>query len=170
MKYIFVLLAIFACSIAQAGVVQSSSAYLTSSLTNATGNGPVVTVPFDAVTFDDGSCFNLSNGHYSATGDGTLLIDGVVEVSNLNSAHATFAVVVKNITTGEQRYMYAINAWPIQDAVPPSGYSQVPYACTMKCSEGDEFVLQVFVIGGTVTVTINGGAAETRFSLNYFAD
>ncbi len=167
--YSFVLFVFTAFSL-EAGVVSSSSAYLTANLTNATGNGPVVAIPFDAVSFDDASCFNLSNGQYTAPGDGTLIINGVVEIANLSSNHNTLGVVVRNSTRSEQRYMYAINPYPIQDTVPPSGYSQLPYATTMKCTEGDIFILQVFVIGGTQTVNIIGGLAETRFSLNYFAD
>lgn len=170
MKKILVLLGVCSSFLCDASVVVSSSAYMTSSLTNATGNGPVVPIPFNAVTFDDGSCFNLTNGQYVAPGDGTLIINGVVEVSNLSSNHNTLGVLILNATSGEQRYVYAINPYPIQDTVPPSGYSQMPYAETMKCSEGDVFVLDVFVLGGTQTVTINGGNRETRLSMNFFAD
>lgn len=141
---------------------------MTNDLIKATGNGSIVNVPFDSITFDDSSSFNFSNGSYVAPGDGTLIITGIVEVSNLNSNHATFAVVIYNSTNYEQRYVYAINAYPIQDTVPPNGYSQLPFCETMKCSEGDIFYLQVFVIGGTQTVTINGGNRETRLSFNFF--
>lgn len=170
MKLIYTLLAIIACSFLEAGVVQSSSAYLTSNLTNATGNGPIVAVPFDAVTFDSGSCFNLSNGEYTAPGNGTLIITGICEISNLSSNHNTWGVYILNVTQSEQRYVFAINPYPIQDTVPPSGYSQLPFSETMRCSQGDVFVLKCFVQGGTQTVTINGGNRETRLSMNFFPD
>lgn len=170
MKKIMCALSLSLMALCDASVVVSSSAYMTSNLTNITGSSGIVSVPFNAVTFDDGSCFNTSNGQYVAPGDGTLIITGIIEVSNLSSSHNTFAAIVVNTTTSEQRYVYAINAFPIQDAVPPSGYSQMPFSETMKCSNGDVFVLKVFVIGGTQTVTINGGVAETRLSMNFFAN
>ena len=148
------------------GVV-SSSAYLLTNLNNSTGDGTFIYVPFNAVSFDDGACFNLSNGHYTAPGDGTLIINGIVEVSKLSSSHQTLAIVVYNQTNSQQRYMYAINPYPLQDSVYP-GYCQLPFATTMKCSAGDVFQLLVFVIGGNKTVDLVGGQAETRLSVNFF--
>lgn len=148
--------------------ISSSSAYMTNSLTNATGNGPIVNIPFNAITFDDTSSFNLSNGQYTAPGTGTLIVTGIIEISNVGPLHKTFAAIIKNVTTSEERYVYAINPYHLQDDVPPTGYSLLPFCETMKCSSGDIFVLQVFVIGGPITVTINGGSKETRLSFNYF--
>jgi hypothetical protein len=150
--------------------VISASAYLTSSLTNCTGNGPLVYIPFNAVTFDDASSFNLSNGSYICSETGTLIINGIVEVSEIASSHTTLAVVVINQTTSEQRYVLCVNPYPILDGVPPHGYYQSSFATTMKCTEGDVFYLVVFVLGGTQTVTINGGQMETRMSYNLFSD
>lgn len=147
--------------------VISSSAYLTSNLINATGNGPIVYVPFNAVTFDDGNCFNLSNGSYIAPGNGTLIINGEIEVSNVTIDHKTLGILLYNATTSEQRYVYAINPYYLIDSVYP-GYAQIPFSETMKCSTGDIFYLIVFVQGGTQTVTIVGGNRETRLSMNFF--
>lgn len=149
--------------------VVSSSAYLSHDLIESTGNGTHVSIPFDTISFDDCHGFQ-QDGSYVAPNKGTLIITGIIEVSNLNALHKTLAVIVTNETTNEIRYLYAINPVPLQDGVPPSGYSQVPFALTMKCKKNDRFVMKVAVNGGIQTATIKGGAAETRLEFNFFAD
>jgi hypothetical protein len=171
MKFLFIkalCLLAFASSPLSAALV-SASAYLTTSLNNATGQNIIVDIPFNAVTFDDATSFNLSNGQYTCAHTGTLIITGIIEVSNVSALQKTLGVILINLTTNEPRYVYAINAYYLQDGVPPSGYSQLPFCETMKCTAGDVFALKVFVIGGTAnTVNIIGGQQETRLSMNLF--
>lgn len=167
MRFLSSLLLMFSFCTVNAQLI-SSSAYLTSSVNNSTGDGTILYVPFNAVTFDDANCFNLSNGTYVAPANGTLIITGIIEIANVSSTHNTFAVVLSNMTASENRYVYAINPYYLQDTVPPSGYSQLPYCETMKCSEGDVFCVMVFVIGGSKTVNVIGGMQETRLSMNFF--
>lgn len=61
--------------------------YVSSAMSNATGDGTVVTVIFNAQTWQQGSNFNTSTGVFTCPSTGTYLITGQVTLAGLGAGH-----------------------------------------------------------------------------------
>lgn len=141
--------------------IQVCSVYMANNLTNATGDGTSVWIPFDTENFDVGDNFNTSTHRFIAPEDGYYLINGAVEVSNLLSSHSTFSIQVQNETANFQNYTHSFNPYPIASTVGATNYVMFPYATILQMDADDELKVGVRVANGTKVVTVNGGYRES---------
>lgn len=73
-------------------------AYLSSNVTNVTGNGTTYIIPFDTILYENGgSNFNTTTGVYTVPMDGNYLIASAMLMNNmLNSANGNLSGIVVN--------------------------------------------------------------------------
>lgn len=138
------------------GISVGFTASLTSTATNATGDGTV----FDIVSYteqsDISSNFNATTGVFTAPSDGLYLFFLVVQLSNLSSSH----------TDGYTRFTDGSNNFYISRFNPYTydGTTAVPIVSGIfiaQLTASTTIKAQVQVTGGTKTVSVNG--TTTRF-------
>jgi hypothetical protein len=134
--------------------------YLTTDVTNATGDGTAYTVIYDTKSFDQGNDFTLATGIFTAPVTGRYQFNCVLSY-NPNASTVTVGTVVL-VTTGLNIAMVRCNG--AVDTVSPTSRSG-SVICPMTA--GDTAKIVTTLTGGTKTVTIVGATAgrpNTHFS------
>jgi len=141
-------------------------AYLSSSLTNQTGDGTAVNLPFDATSVNDGGYFDTTAHTFTAPVAGAYLFNTNLYVQNLGAAD-TIGFAQFDINTGALDYIFIdSNFANMRDA---NNNFAVNAGQIIHLAAGDVVVVQCAVIGGAKTVGFAGGAVAsgTNFS-GYF--
>lgn len=136
----------------------SFSAYVTTAITNATGDGTNYQLGTSALTeaFDRGNNFN-TNGTFTAPDTGIYLLGMGVVCTNLSVGHTDFNNFIQVTGTSAKVYNGAsLNPFVCKGT--GSDFSQVT-SCLAMMTAGDTALAFVAVNGSTKTVTISGTGA-----------
>lgn len=135
------------------------SAYLSSAVTNVTGDGTSYIVAYDSTNFDQGSNFNTSTNKYVAPVAGKYLFTGIMYIQNLGVAHTNLNIILGNVTTAVSYYCWINN--PVVQAV--SGVYNINFSKIISCAASDNIDVVIVVSGSTKTVGLLNGAAVCNF-------
>lgn len=158
-----------ALQVSSGGVVTNTSqpsfsAYLATSVPNATGDGTdfqLGTTTALTENFDRGNNFN-TNGTYTAPATGVHFLGMGAIVSNLGALHVesnTFITTTGRIYNGQE----------LNPFVCKSG-TEIAYnnSCLAFMTAGDTATAHIIVSGSTKTVTVNGGANNNSYFFGTF--
>ena len=126
-----------------------AKAYLSASQTNATGDGTSFLIPFDTVSYDNTSSWNLGTGVYTVPTTGVYFICGALEWLKVSG---TPTEIVLNLT-GTKSKTFLLMSPQGSD----SGTLQLTFSCMDTFTAGNTISLTVQVLGSTKTSTIAGG-------------
>ena len=142
----------------KSGIVCSARAYLSGNVTAATGDGTVVTLPLNAVNFNNGNCFNVST--YTFTAKVTGLYQACAGARLQSGSGATYAqlqiVQAGSATQVAQGELDLTAAW---------ASFNLTVSDLFALQAGDTLVVKVMASGGTKNYTINGAGSTTFFSV-----
>ncbi len=137
-----------------------SSAFLTTDVPNATGNGAMFAIPYDATIYNDGSAYDTTTFVYTAAKTGKYTFSGTVGIIILNPTETQAAIFLQ--TTAQLFQIYTINPF----AMSGNGNLIIPFVKTCQMTAGDTAYVQVGVYGGAsddVTVSANNNTFEITF-------
>ncbi len=148
---------------ASSGGTPSFSAYVSSSITNPTGDGTAYTVIFDSTLRNVGSAYNTANGIFTASTTGLYHFDTTIA---FNAPQATSTTVVLTFNGS----VYQVRAYQLQGATTAlaQGLNCVTCSLTIPMTAADTMSIQVNVGGVAKNVSLFGSGipagAATVFS------
>lgn len=135
--------------------------YVTTNVTNVTGDGTAYTIIFNATAFDQGSHFNTSTGTFTAPITGRYLLSTIVTFGNLGAAHTSGLLEI--ITTASTYAICLGN--PFVTSVSGQVYWNGSILANMTA--GDTAIVQLKVSGSTKTVTLASGGGSASLTTTF---
>lgn len=126
----------------------AGSWFVSSAMSNATGNGTVVTVVFNSQVFQQGSNFNTGTGVFTCPSNGIYLITGQVTLSGLGASHTACEMNVVSNAGTFTRQVY--NPYAMSEA----GLVTLPICGVNSYSSTNTIYINIGVYNGTKTVNI----------------
>lgn len=139
-------------------------AHLSSTSSNATGDGTAVTIVCNTVDFDQASNYNNGTGTFTCPVAGIYFIGAEVLLNSLGAGHTSGNLIILNGSSVTQATLFAGNPGAQRDS---SNNLTLQGSYITKASAGDTFNLKVTISNSTKTVAIQGGAAigNTNFAV-----
>ena len=142
------------------------SATLTASPTNLTGDGTVVTVPFDTLLYDTNSGFDTSTFTYTIPVSGNYAFSVSFLMNNLSAGQTFTSLTVPLDAPGGSLQMQLAVSNPFASGglfVGTNSYT-TSASWVMDMTAGETVIVQWAVIGGTKTVGLQGFSSPTYFA------
>jgi len=133
--------------------------YISSSLTNVTGDGTTYTVIYDSERFDQNSDFNTGTGTFTAPVTGKYQLNTEIAVSNLAAGHTAGFIEINTSNANYRGNQYN----PV--GVASSGATTYCASVTADMDAADTAITRVRITGSTKTVTVAGDG--TNYSTNF---
>ncbi len=131
------------------------SAYLSSPLSNQTGDGTVVTIPFDSTYVNVGSHYNPSNGQFTPSDTGNYLITCTLLLSGVTAAfNQVLARFTTNISGSTDVRFCQVNGTAADATGNQLGASG---SLILRLTSGSTVQVDVFATTGTKTVGVTFG-------------
>lgn len=132
-------------------------AYISPTVTNATGDGTAATVVWNNTVVNTGTAMNTSTGVYTAAQTGSYLITANVTITARLATMTSGEIQISTSATGTIRTIYDVPA--------DTGSVTLQMSKIVRLTAGDTFSIIVFLSGGTKTASIfTGSAAGNRYT------
>lgn len=122
--------------------------YVSTAMSNATGDDTVVTVVFNSQVFQQGSNFNTTTGVFTCPSTGIYLITGQVTLSGLDAGHTACELNLVSSAGTFTRQVY--NPYAMSEA----GLVTLPICGINSYSATNTIFVNIGVFNGTKTVNI----------------
>ena len=137
---------------------------LTTSATNATGDGTQYTLICDNVVVNAGSGYDNTTGIFTAPSNGSYAFNFNIFLSNLSSSH-TDVVVYFQFSGGSSDRILSVNPYVVMSS---TGLMGLSVATTKYILAAQTVKVLIAVSGGTKTVTVEGGTPDAFSTFNGF--
>jgi hypothetical protein len=146
-------------------IVDDFTAFVSSTIGNATGDATAYTILFDTESYDANSSYDPSTGIYTVKVAGICDLDWGTVLTSLGAAHTTGELTLDHRDSGgssRNQISTKYGVGPMRDAANQCG---IQNHIKLKVFEGDTLRVVLTVSGSTKTVGVGGAA--TRYS--YFS-
>ena len=135
-------------------------AYLNTTASNATGDGTVYNIVYDAEVYDQANNFNITTGIFTAPFDGIYMFSGSAFLLGLSPAFTVGILqlnITGNISTAKSYIIDYINPGAVETS---SNFYQADGSTILaKMTALDEAFISIQVGGSTSTVSINSSGS-----------
>jgi len=153
-------------TIAPPGTGVSFYVYLSANITNATGDGTLVTLPFNTVQYDSGSNFDTTNHWFLAPITGIYYFNLTVDTDDMPIASTGAFYYQSQYFVNGSNVANAFHAIFPEATVNPSAYI-VSGPTLLSLTAGDQVDGRLIIGGCTKTVTIEGGGPTATSFMGY---
>ena len=146
--------------ISSSGAITNSAqplfvAYLSSSLTDVTGDGTIYTIAYDSTSVNQGTVFDTGTYTFTAPVTGNYLFTGTAVVENLGATHTQMNYLLyKNASV--QYYVVSCNPYAMANT-DGSNYA-FTYSIVIPLTAADTVIVLIYVATTSKTVGLGGGA------------
>lgn len=129
-------------------------AYLSSSVTDVTGDGTVYTVLWNAERFDVDSEFDTSTGKFIVSVAGIYRFSTAVRISGVQSTHNSFSL---NISAGGVNYnLGMLDPYSCGEKASGNNAVNMGGSVLVSLAENDEVYVYITVTNGSKVIDVNG--------------